>query len=463
MARTTCWVLTIALMASELAGGLLVSAPVMAQTEPVVAAAVTPEAAPFPPVTDAIPQGTMQTNGNTNGRITNTWADSDLRQALRDIAEQARVTIIPDGTVQGILSVTVENKNLEDALDIVCRSGGFAFRKIDDYYVVGLPDPSNPNYYSLVDTVRLMVSNGRSTEVASSIPEYFRKFITVDAENNLLIVTAPPRILQQIQTLITTIDQKTEQVVIEVLVAEINRTKAKEFNLQWGWNKAGQGTPIDSNGAPMNGLGLFGGDTILSYAATGFSDFANLRLLITKGVATVRAMPRVTTQNGRLANFFVGREQYFTVQTGNVNYYQTMNLQKVSAGISLNIIPYVGMSGDIICALEPEVSDVVGISKSGAPEIATRRVKTRVQVKDGATIALGGLLQKTVRTSRSQVPLLGSIPLLGQLFRTKNDYEVEIETVIFIRTHVLKAGEMDWTGPDLWDGVPNRLGGSVGH
>ena len=458
--RITCLILTIAQLAAGLAGGLLVPAPAMAQAGAVEVAAVTPVVAPS--VAD-VPHGPVLTNGNTGGRITNTWADSDLRQALRDIAEQAHVTIIPDGTVQGMLSVTVENKNLEDTLDIVCRAGGFAFRKIDDYYVVGLPDPSNPNYSSLVDTVRLMVTNGRSVEIATSIPEYYRKFVTVDTENNLLIITAPPRVINQIQTLVTTLDQKTVQVVIEVLVAEINHTKAKEFNLQWAWNKAGQGTPLDSNGTPINGLGLFEGDTILSYAAAGFSDFANLRFLITKGVAVVRAMPRVTTQNGRLANFFVGHEQYFTVQTGNANYYQTMNLQKVSSGISLNITPYVGMSGEIICALEPEVSDVVSISKSGAPEIATRRVKTRVQVKDGATIALGGLLQKTERTSRSQVPLLGSLPLVGQLFRTRDDYEVEVETVIFIRTHVLKAGEMDWSGPDLWEGVPTRLSGKAGR
>ena len=452
--RTFCFILTLALVTFGLVGGFFASAPAMAQAGVVEAAAISPVAAPFTPV---------QTNANTMGRVTNTWADSDLRQALRDIAEQAHVTIIPDGTVQGMLSVTVENKSLEDTLDIVCRAGGFAFRKIDDYYVVGLPDPSNPNYSSLVDTVRLMVSNGRATEVAASIPEYFRKFIAVDAENNLLIITAPPRVINQIQTLITTLDQKTVQVVIEVLVAEINRTDAQEFNLQWGWNKTAQGTPLDAIGEPLKGLGLFGGDTVLSYAAAGFSDFANLRLLITKGIAKVRAMPRVTTQNGRLANFFVGREQYFTVQTGNANYGQTINLQKVSAGISLNITPYVGLSGEIICALEPEVSDVVGISKSGAPEIATRRVKTRVQVHDGATIALGGLLQKTIRISRSQVPLLGSLPLIGQFFRTRNDSEVDVETVIFIRTHVLKAGEMDWSGPDLWEGVSKRLGGKDEH
>jgi type IV pilus assembly protein PilQ len=430
---------------------------------------VTPASAPPPPVTGLILQDPKQTNnnargnapdnagnGNTNDRITNTWADSDVRQALRDIAEQAHVTIIPDSTVQGIVSATLDNKRLDDALDIVCHTGGFAFRKIDDYYVVGLPDVSNPNYYSLVDTVRLMMSNSRSAEVAESIPNYFRKFVTVDSDNNLLIITAPPRTIKQIETLVTTLDQRAEQVVIEVLVAEINRTEAKEFNLQWGWNKAGMGTPLESDGTPTNGLGLFGGGSILSYSATGLTDFANLQMLITKGVATVRAMPRVTTQNGRLANFFVGSEQYFTVQTGYVTY-QTVNLQKVCAGISINITPYVGMSGEIICALEPEVSDVVGVSQSGAPEITTRRVKTRVQVKDGATIALGGLLQKSVRTTHTRVPLLGSLPLVGQFFRTKNDYEDEIETVILIRPHVLKSGEMDWTGPELWEGIPDRI------
>ena len=454
--KTTSLALTLTLLAVALTGTFLTGAPAPAQNGVVATAVIVPVATA--PVTNSNSQGPAQTKSDNTatGTITNTWADSDIRQALRDIAEQAHVTIVPDGSVQGIVSVALNNKHIEDALGIICRSGGYAFRKIDDYYVVGLPDPSNPNYYSLVDTVRLMINNGRSSEVAASIPEYYRKYITVDNENNVIIVTAPPRTIQQIQSLIATLDQRAEQVVIEVLVAEINRTKAQEFNLQWGWNKAGLGTPIEATGTPTSGLGLFGGDSILSYTATGISNFANLRMLVTKGVASVRAMPRVTTQNGRLANFFVGQEQYFTVQTGYVTY-QTVNLQKVSAGISLDITPYVGKSGEIICAMEPEVSDVVGISKIGAPEITTRRVKTRVQVKDGATIALGGLLQKSARTSRTRVPILGSIPLIGQLFRTKNDYEVEIETVIFIRPHILKAGETDWTGPALWDGVPDRL------
>jgi len=456
------------LLAFGLAGGLVTPVSATAQ---MMAATVTTESTTPPPVTGTPPQGTVapvRPNSSTNNRISNTWADSDIRQALRDIAEQTHVTIIPDNTVQGIVSVTLDDKCLEDALDIVCHTGGYAFRKIDDYYVVGLPDTTNPNYYSLVETVRLMVSNGRSSELAMSIPDYFRKYVIVDAENNVLIITAPPRALKQIQTLVTTLDQKTQQVVIEVLVAEINLSEAKEFNLQWGWQKAGLGTPLQSDGTPIQSLGLFGGDSTMSYSGVGLSNYVNLRMLATKGIATVRAMPRVTTQNGRLANFFVGTEQYFTVQSGYITY-QTVNLQKVCAGISLNITPYVGKSGEIICVMEPEVSDVVGIDKSGAPQITTRRVKTRVQVKDGATIALGGLLQKSVRTTRTRIPLLGSLPLVGQLFRTKNDYEAEIETVIFIRPHVLKEGEMDWTGPSLWEGVPDHLSdrtvptGSIKH
>ncbi len=393
-------------------------------------------------------QGALQI---TPGFVTNIFADDDIRQALRDIAAQSGVVIIPDQTVQGVVSCELRNVPIEQALEMVLFGGGFVFKKTNDYYIVGSPDPDNPSFSSLSSIARVALRQTQAEDVFKALNPVYSQYVQFDVNNNVLVVTAPQQLLSQILEQIKSIDQAAEQVMIEIMVVEVSSGKAKDLGIHWRFDSFGfdTGDPlVSSSGTTVNGE-----NNSLSWTEASTTDIANLRLLIGKDLATIRANPRISTLNGREAELFVGRQEYFSVITGNT-YYPTTQLQEVNAGITLKIKPYVGENGELIIYLDPEVSDVIATNSNGSPIVAKRSVHTVVRSKEEQTIVIGGLTQVIKQISEEKVPVLGDIPLLGNLFRSKSESNQETEVVIFLRPHILRNGTASTWQPDrVWPTV----------
>lgn len=460
--------------------GVMVLTVALAQTSPTAevqpVTARTPQGgleaiAPLPPKAGAqqaqAPGATVQLQGDmvaegapqgvtikaTPGFVTNIFADEDIRQALRDIAAQSGVVIIPDQTIQGVVSCELLNVPVEQALDMVLFGGGYSFKKMDDYYLVGSSDPKSPSFSSLAGIERVPLRQMQAAEVFTALNPIYSQYVQSDVTNNVLVVTAPDRLLRQIVEQIKSIDQPAEQVMIEVMVVEVSSGKAKDLGLNWRFDSFGfnVGNPLLSG--LSGGNGITGESNSLSWTEASTVDIANLRLLVGKNLATIRANPRISTLNGREAELFVGRQQFFSVVTGN-SFYPSTQLQEVNAGITLKIKPYVGENGELVIYLDPEVSDVIGLSSNGSPIVAKRRVHTVVRSKEEQTIVIGGLTQVIKQLRESKVPILGDIPLLGQLFRSKAETQDETEVVIFLRPHILKNGTASTWQPDrVWPEV----------
>lgn len=389
-------------------------------------------------------------NPGQAGLVTNVFADEDIRQALRDIAAQTGAVIIPDETVQGIVSCELRDVTVDQALELVLFSGGYVYKKINGWYLVGSASPTSPNFTRMADVARLSLRHTQAQDVYSLLSPAYQQYITADPVNNVLVVTAPQVLMNQIIANIAIIDQPTSQIMIEVMVVEMSVGKAKELGMRWRWNSFG----FDVGDPLLSTTGSSSGErNTMSWTEASTLDLANVRLLIANNDAEVRANPRVSTLNGRDAEIFVGREQYFSVYTGNA-FYPTTQLKEVRAGITLKIRPILGEDGKMIIHLDPEVSDIVGVSENGAPEVATRRVHTVVRCMEGRTIVIGGLTQFSKRLNKNKVPLLGDIPVLGNLFRNSTEEKVETEVVIFVRPTVMYEGNEDrWEPIDQWPDV----------
>lgn len=389
----------------------------------------------------------------TPGFVTNIFADEDIRQALRDVAAQSGVVIIPDQSVQGVVSAELRNVPVEQALDMILFGGGFVYKKVNDYYLVGSPDPKNPSFANLATIERVPLRQMQAPDVFQALNPVYVPYVQSDVANNVLVVTAPDRLLRQIVEQIKAIDQAAEQVMIEVMVVEVSSGRAKELGINWRLDSFGFNVGNPLNNGNGNGSGFNGDGESLSWTEASTLDIVNLRLLMGRNLATIRANPRISTLNGREAELFVGRQQFFSVFTGNT-IYPTTQLQEVNAGITLRIKPYVGENGDLIIYLDPEVSDVIGLSSNGSPIVAKRRVHTVVRSKEEQTIIIGGLTQVIKQINKSKVPLLGDIPLLGKLFQSKSESDVETEVVIFLRPHILRNGASSTWQPDrVWPEV----------
>ncbi|MFH1335053.1 MAG: type II and III secretion system protein [Candidatus Zixiibacteriota bacterium] len=144
----------------------------------------------------------------------------------------------------------------------------------------------------------------------------------------------------------------------------------------------------------------------------------------------------MATLEGRKATIIIGKKQYYVIITGTVGYAYGQ-LERIPVGVSLDIVPYISDKGEITVEIHPEVSDVVGTGATGLPVVNKRAVSTKVRVKDGETIVIGGLIQKIESNVRRKIPLLGDIPILGLLFSRTDKRVDELETVIFITPHIL--------------------------
>jgi type II secretory pathway component GspD/PulD (secretin) len=171
---------------------------------------------------------------------------------------------------------------------------------------------------------------------------------------------------------------------------------------------------------------------------------AFVRLLASEGYITIRAAPRVTAKDGEKANISINRETFFSLQPNNNSLLFQQNIQKVEAGISLEIIPRV--HGDMISVKisKAEVSEDIRASDSRSeltsnpyPIINRRVVSTDVNVRDGQTIVIGGLVQRQTVDRINRIPGLSRIPIAGKLFQTVEKQEQDVEVAIFISPRIV--------------------------
>jgi type IV pilus assembly protein PilQ len=181
----------------------------------------------------------------------------------------------------------------------------------------------------------------------------------------------------------------------------------------------------------------------LSYTSIGElpDDFeARIRALETEQRAQIRAAPRMAVMNGRSANVFIGVRRFIIVEY--ITYGQPVEkIQGVDVGVKLRVTPLTGGGSEITLNIDPESTEVSNISEvdpeTGLPVLRTRQAGTTVRLKDGETLMIGGLSQQQTEDRRTKIPVLGDIPLIGGLFRSRSRSVLNSELVIFVTPHIL--------------------------
>ena len=242
----------------------------------------------------------------------------------------------------------------------------------------------------------------------------------------------------------------TPQVELKVRIAEVDRTK---FD-QWGINffSGGQNAGAVTTGGftppsfPQVGAGTT--QTLVQDALNIFYFNSNLnigftmRALQDKGILQVLAEPNLTTISGRAAKFLAGGEFPYPVIQGSSGGFTSVTIQFRPYGIQLDFTPYVHPDGSIRLRVNPEVSaldytNAVKISGYTVPAISTRKADTEIELKDGQSFAISGLLDNRITDSLSRIPGISNIPILGQLFRSKNLNHSVTELIVIVTASVV--------------------------
>jgi type II secretory pathway component GspD/PulD (secretin) len=389
--------------------------------------------------------------------VTNVFYDTDIREVLNSIASQCQVTIMFDETVAGILTMELNNVPIEEALRRVLQPYGLTYRWMGEYYLVGAPRPDNPSFPLLAETKLYRPNFIKAEDVPLMLSSYYQPYLRVNRETNTVTLTGSPELIKRMKQDLQEVDQPPRQVLIEALVTETSTDVGLELGVLWDI-QASQGRdslrvssyPPSLNGDSIlfepspDGFSMFF-DRVGIHSSDWLAEFrVKLAALLDDGEASIRANPRIATLEGKKARIFIGREEYFSILTGSVtfNYAQ---LEVIKTGISLTITPYVSEDGFITLEVEPEVSDVVGSGSTGLPVTNKRSVVTKVRVREGETVVIGGLfVEYAVRVER-KVPILGSIPILGYLFKHTSNQVRNGEVMVLIT-------------PRLWEGDVQKEG-----
>ncbi len=351
--------------------------------------------------------------------------ETDLREALNEISLQTGVTIIADQTVSGQVTADLQDVPLEKALRMILFTGGLSFRKVDDYYIVGLPDPRNTTFSALVETEIVRLSNVTVQEVMDQLPTFLTSYVRGTPDRNLLTISAPPLELERIKELIRQIDTPRRTVEIQVLVTEVSSQALKELGnslLQFSAEKG------QSVGDSWYGRVEYDGNVLTLSTNIWGELVTELKMLEQKQEARIHADPRVIVADRETAELFVGDLQILPISSENE---ETTRIERVEVGVVLEVTPTILPDDQILLKLAPEVSHFVSEAR---PDLVVKRnsVSTTVRLANGQTAVLAGMTMQDFYDLSRKVPILGDIPIIRWLFRNDVKREGDREVLIFV-------------------------------
>lgn len=266
--------------------------------------------------------------------------------------------------------------------------------------------------------------------------------IVADDTKNAIIVYGNDKEQENFSRLIHSLDTTPVQVLLEATIAEVSLNDELDFGLRWFFESGNFGGTFSD--AASGGTGpTFPG---LSFAFSGASAAVTLNALNSVTDVNVVSSPSLLVLDNQEALLQIGDEvPIATQQAVDITAPDAPIVNTISfrdTGIILTVKPRVSASGRVILDIEQEVSSVASTTTSGidSPTISTRRINTSVAVDNGQTIALGGLIQESGNTTRSQVPGVGDVPVLGALFRNKSNTVGKTELLILITPRVIRNG-----------------------
>jgi general secretion pathway protein D len=264
-------------------------------------------------------------------------------------------------------------------------------------------------------------------------------YLEADKDTNSLLVLTSSKNYELLKPIIDELDKPVGQVLIKVLLAEITHSDDLDLGTEFSaWNLRGAG---DSNNVQFSTQ--FPPTPTSGITATVLDRTLNvtIRALQETGKLNILSRPYILTRNNQTATITVGSQVPFATgeTTSNVGTQTTTEYRDI--GIILEVTPSINPEGLVNMTVRPEISSITGETvqiseRLNLPVFATRTSETKVAIKDGQTIVIGGLMQDEVRDNVSKVPLLGDIPLLGNLFKRTTKSKDKTELLIFLTPHV---------------------------
>ncbi|MFC1592398.1 secretin N-terminal domain-containing protein [Candidatus Omnitrophota bacterium] len=390
------------------------------------------------------------------------FREVDIKDVLRQLAKQYKLNIVFSESVVGLVTVQLSNVSIQQALDSIITVNGFAYTKKDNVYKVTTPEEAEREG----KMTKLFLLNNAD---ASTLKDTLKNVLTADGSieadvrSNSIIVTDIPGVINKIDGMLPALDNITPQILIEARLIETSLTNTEKLGIDWTTTMSVAGSsrsttlPFDPGEEGNWMREVFPYTSATGTFTLGTLDFTTLKavfdFLETRKDTQLIANPRIVTLNNQKATINVGKaiplatyERNETTGKWEITGWES---EKEMIGVNLEVTPQVNPQGYIRLKLKPEVSSIdewlTVENEKQRPVTITRSAETEVQVKDGQTVIIGGLVKNKTTKSVKKIPILGDIPLIGMFFRRvdvgsaeEEDPDEQTDLLIFVTASILK-------------------------
>lgn len=456
-----------------LGAGVVFASIAMAQEGPPKPGAATTTATPA--ATGTAPAGAAPSAGRKL-----VFTGAPLRDVLDAMAKDAKMSIIIPPDITGTVTARMENIPTEKAMRTILESQGYSLVETDGIYQVksGASVATEPTKIEVYQ-----FANAPAKDAMATVSKLLTKSgnVQLDDRSNTLIITDVGSNLPKVLAIVKTLDSETPQVMIETKLLETTRNPVERYGIDWsslsGYTVSlaqpgsADGTPRTGTSANIFGItrsgdpgaigavnagrrgGVFTPATAagVPYAAVLSGPAFNwtLSFLLNDADSELLGSPKVITTDNKEATITIATQEpipnfQFNASTAS---FVISGFEYRNVGNTLKVTPHVNRENFVTLDVEPQVSTAATAGRTFSlpggsvtvPLISIRNLNSRVKVKSGSTLALGGLLEQNESRTYSKVPFLGDIPGLGELFRSHNYTKAKRNLLIFITPTIISA------------------------
>ena len=396
------------------------------------------------------------------------FQDIDVRSVLQLIADFTNLNLVASDSVQGSITLRLQNVPWDQALDLVLKTKGLDQRKIGNVLLIAPADEIAARERQELESQQLMdelaplrreliqVNYAKAADIAKLFESVTaanddtqggaagRGSLTVDDRTNSIIAYQTQDRLDELRRVVAQLDIPVRQVLIEARIVEADVGYEKDLGVKWrglstsgnwsvsgGVTDAGAGTFVDLGASAATsglGIGFITDNTILDLELTAMESTGN---------GEVISQPKVVTSDKETAKILKGKEIPYQEASSS----GATTTQFKDAVLSLEVTPQITPDDQVIMEVKVTKDDIDDSVPriNGVPALKTNEVNAKVLVRDGETIVIGGVFSTQQGKTVEKVPFLGDLPYLGQLFKNTRILDKKSELLIFLTPRIMNG------------------------
>lgn len=363
------------------------------------------------------------------------------QQVSNDKVETERITVLPDVPNNAII-ITATSENVAKIKDVITRLDVPEKPQSKTTRVIQL---KNSEAKEVIKIIVQVVAAQKAVRGATDQP-----IVAPDEQTNALVIIATPEDQELIASVIDELDKEQKQVYVKARIIEISETNSKNLGIKYGL----EGGEATSNGLYTFAMNMGGSSMALSSTlssiisapedlTSGLAFGAAIDFLATNGAANIVSEPSILALNNLESKIYVGETRSILTSTAsgdNANDLTRNNYSRENIGLTLKVKPRISNDGKVTLQIDATIEDAMD-SGSERPTTTKREVTTRAIVKNGESVIVGGLIRDKGTETINKIPLLGDIPVLGEVFRHRGDTVDKLNIVIMLTPYIVDKSE----------------------